>query len=438
MIVTLLIGAQEEQARIFMAGNLHDLQGLEKARAAGKEKGASLPGGKVVLVIPDGTRSGTKYVGAIIKGIYEGIAQKAESVTALIALGTHKAMSEEAIFSTFGFTAEELKTFPKLQFANHEWQDQSKLRHIATFSREDMLRISGGRFDLSDVGHPDGFPIEVNYRVAEADAVVIIGPVLNHEVVGKSGGNKYFFPGTSGAKGTQFTHWLGACITIPGIIGIERTPVRDAIDFMASHITKPVKRCMALVLDATGELKDLCWGTPEEAHHEAAMKIDQYQTKFVDREYKTVVALLSPKYPEIWTGGKASYKTQGIVAEGGTLLIYAPGLHEVSASWGNFIEKVGYHSLPYIQARLPEYLSENIPLGVLAHVTHVTGVGTYQNGQETLRMKIVLASKLSEERCKAINLGYMDPNTFDLKNYENDPDTLVIQDAGEVLYRLKK
>ena len=94
--------------------------------------------------------------------------------------------------------------------------------------------------------------------------------------------------------------------------------------------------------------------------------------------------------------------------------------------------------MPYIQARLPEYLSENIPLGVLAHVTHVTGVGTYQNGQETLRMKIVLASKLSEERCKAINLGYMDPNTFDLKNYENDPDTLVIQDAGEVLYRLKK
>lgn len=411
---------------------------LEAARNTGKEKAASLRGGKVVIVIPDATRSGTKYVGAIIKGIYEGIQAKAESVTALIALGTHKAMAEEAIFKTFGFTPEEMKQFPKLEFANHEWQDQTKLRTIGTFSREDMLRISGNRFDLKDVREPDGFPIEVNYRVAEGDSVIIVGPVLNHEVVGKSGGNKYFFPGTSGAKGTQFTHWLGACITIPDIIGIEKTPVREAINFMASHITKPEKRCFALVLNATGELEEICFGTPEEAHHQAAQKIDQFQTKFVDREYKTVVALLSPKYPEIWTGGKASYKTQGIVAEGGTLLIYAPELHDVSASWGNFIEKVGYHSLPYIQARLPEYLDAHIPLGVLAHVTHVTGVGKYENGKETLRMKIVLASKLSKERCEAINLHYMDPASFKLEQYQNDPDTLIIPDAGEVLFRLKR
>lgn len=161
---------------------------LEAARITGKEKAATLRGGKVVIVIPDATRSGTKYVGAIIKGIYEGIAAKAESVTALIALGTHKAMAEEAIFKTFGFTPEEMKQFPKLEFANHEWQDQTKLRTIGTFSREDMLRISGNRFDLSDVREPNGFPIEVNYRVAEGDSVIIVGPVLNHEVVGKSGG----------------------------------------------------------------------------------------------------------------------------------------------------------------------------------------------------------------------------------------------------------
>ena len=182
----------------------------------------------------------------------------------------------------------------------------------------------------------------------------------------------------------------------------------------------------------------LCFGTPESAHHEAAELIDQYQTEFVDRSYKTVVAVLSPKYPEIWTGGKASYKTQGIIADDGELLIYAPGITEVSASWGKYIERVGYHSMSYIQAHLPEYLAENIPLGVLAHVTHVTGVGSYENGVEKLRMRLTLASQLSEARCKAINLLYRDPATVDLEAYKQDPDCLVIENAGEVLYKLRQ
>ena len=411
---------------------------LDEARERGKVEGTKLRGGQVVVLVPDSTRSGTKYVGAIVKGLYEGLGSRATSFTALIALGTHKAMSDESMLSTFGFTGAELaRTYPNLRFANHEWQDPTKLAKVGTFTREDMLRISGGKFDLADVRHPDGFPIEVNYRVAEADTVVIIGPVLNHEVVGKSGGNKYFYPGVSGPKGTQFTHWLGACITIPDIIGIEKTPVRDAINFMASFITKPEKRCFALVLDAEGKLQQLCFGTPEEAHHEASALIDQYQTKFVDRQYQTVVAVLSPKYPEIWTGGKGSYKTQSLVKDGGTLIIYAPAITAVSASWGPYIERVGYHSLPYIQAHLERYLDEEIPLGVLAHVTHVTGVGRFADGIETLRMKILLASALSEERCKAINLGYLDPAQVDLAAYERADDTLVIRDAGEVLYKLR-
>lgn len=312
---------------------------LEEARSRAAGHSAELPGGKIVVIVPDATRSGTDYVGAIVKGIYDQVAPRATSFTVLIALGTHAAMPEEKIYATFGFTPEEHKqSFPKLEWANHEWRDADKLTKVGHFTREDMLRISGNRFDLADVRHPDGFAIEVNYRVPDADAVVIVGPVLNHEVVGKSGGNKYFYPGVSGAKGTQFTHWLGACITLPHIIGFQSTPVRDAIDFMASFIKKPVKRCAALVLDGK-KLADLCWGTPESAHAAAADQIDQYQTKFVAKPYKTVVAVLSSKYPEIWTGGKGSYKLQGIVADGGSLILYAPHLDSVSASWGSRLSR---------------------------------------------------------------------------------------------------
>lgn len=398
---------------------------------------SELPGGDIVLVVPDSTRSGTDFVGAVIRGIYRAVESRASNITALIALGTHAPMSDEKIRSTFGFTEEELANdFPKLSWANHEWKDPARLKKIGHFTREDMLRISGGRFDLSSVRHPDGFPIEVNFRIPNADAVIIIGPVLNHEVVGKSGGNKYFFPGTSGPKGTQFTHWLGACITIPEIIGIERTPVRDAIDFMASHITKPMKRCFCLVLD-DHNLAHLCYGTPEEAHHDAAGRIDKYQTRFVDHPYRQVVAVISPKYPEIWTGGKGSYKLQGIVEDGGDLILYAPHLNAVSASWGELIEQVGYHTLPYVQAHLSEYLDREIPLGVLAHVTHVTGVGAMVDGVERPRVRLHLASGLDRAMCEKLNLGYISPAMLDINALRNEPGTLVVDDAGEVLYRLR-
>ncbi len=408
-----------------------------EAEALALRHAVELPAGSIVVVVPDSTRSGTDYVGAILRGIYRAVADRATSFTALIALGTHTPMTHEKICATFGFTDEELRTtFPKLVWANHEWKDPAKLTTIGTFTREDMLRISGGKFDLASVRHANGFPIEINHRIPEADAVVIVGPVLNHEVVGKSGGNKYFFPGTSGPKGTQFTHWLGACITIPNIMGIEWTPVRDAIDFMASHITKPVKRCFALVLNGRS-LAHLAYGTPEMAHHEAAIRIDEYQTRFVDEPYKTVIAVISKKYPEIWTGGKGSYKLQGIVADGGELILYAPHLTAISAVWGEMIEQVGYHTLPYIQARLDEYLDRGVPLGVLAHVTHVMCTGTYENGVESPGIRISLASQLSREQCERLNLGYLDPDWVDVEGARSEANTLVVDDAGEVLYRLR-
>ena len=406
---------------------------LELAKASVKD----LPGGNIVLVVPDSTRSGTDYIGQIIRGIYLEVAPRVEHLTAIVALGTHAPMTDEAIRSTFGFSEQELaQSYPKLRLVNHEWKEPNCLRQVGVFTREDMLRISDGRFDLQAIGFPEGFPIEVNYRIPEADAVVIIGPVLNHEVVGKSGGNKYFFPGTSGPRGTQFTHWLGACITLPKIIGIEQTPVRKAIDFMASKITKPLKRCFCLVLDGN-DLAHLTYGTPEEAHREAAPLIDRYQTVFVEQPYKKVVSLLSKKYPELWTGGKGSYKVQGVVADGGELIIYAPHLDTISASWGEMIERVGYHTMPYIQAHLASYLKDNIPLGVLAHSTHVMGTGSFIDGVEKPRIRVSLASQLSRETCDKINLNYLDFKSLDLDQMRADPDTLVVENSGEILYLLK-
>lgn len=149
----------------------------------------NISGKKLLLIIPDKTRSGGKYIGQVIRGIYDSVASRVDKITILIALGTHGPMKEDAIYSYLGFSEAEIKTsFPKINFVNHEWNVPSKLRTIGTLTREDMLRLSNNCFDLKIVRREEGIPVEVNYRVTEADDIVIIGPSLPHEVVGCSGG----------------------------------------------------------------------------------------------------------------------------------------------------------------------------------------------------------------------------------------------------------
>ncbi len=77
-------------------------------------------------------------------------------------------------------------------------------------------------------------PVRINARVRDYDVLLVLGPVFPHEVVGFSGGNKYFFPGISGPELLNFFHWLGALITNEQIIGVAETPVRRVIDRAAT------------------------------------------------------------------------------------------------------------------------------------------------------------------------------------------------------------
>ena len=132
------------------------------------------------------------------------------------------------------------------------------------------------------------------------------------------------------------------------------------------------------------------------------------------------------------------YKLEPVVADGGELIIYAPHISEVSVTHGELIRRIGYHTRDYFLAQMDKF--RDIPGGILAHSTHVRGIGTYENGVEKARIEVALATKIPEEQCRAINLGYRDPaslNPGDWKNRENEG-LLLVPQAGEVLYRLKK
>jgi hypothetical protein len=157
--------------------------------------------------------------------------------------------------------------------------------------------------------------------------------------------------------------------------------------------------------------------------------------RYTGRRYRRVVGLLDRHYDELWVGGKASYKLGSIIETGGELIIYAPHLTQISATHGRLIEKYGYAPLEQVREMVETSDELRANLCIAAHLAHVSFAGHRDAlGNIGPRYRITMATGISEETCRKVNLGYLDHRTFAVKNYEGDPDTLIVQDAGRDLY----
>ncbi len=154
------------------------------------------------------------------------------------------------------------------------------------------------------------------------------------------------------------------------------------------------------------------------------------------KPFKSVLSLPSVKYDDLWTAAKAMYKTEPIVEDGGEVIIYVPHIKEISVTHGHLIEAVGYHVRDYFLNQWERF--ESVPWTVLAHSTYVKGAGSYEGGAEHPRIQITLATSVPPETCKRVNLGYRDFRELNLDNWADreDEGLLLVQNAGEVLYRL--
>lgn len=405
----------------------------EVGAIVGEAIDALAPDGKRFLfIIPDGTRTmPMPQMASLVRAALRG---RAAAVDFLIALGTHQPMSDAALSAHLGFpvvNGEEAKVAGGSRVFNHEWHDPAMFRTIGTIPAAEIRALSQGRLD-QDV------PVALNRRIFDYDQIVILGPVFPHEVVGFSGGNKYFFPGIAGADVINFTHWLGALITNYEVIGSGYTPVRAVVDRAASMVTVPTA-CFALVVTKDGIGGLYCADAKRAWEHAAALS-SQRHIVWLERPMRTVISVMPPMYADVWTAGKGMYKVEPAVADGGEVIIYAPHIREVSVTHGKIIEEVGYHCRDYFTAQ-PERFA-GYPGGVLAHSTHVKGLGTYDahTGVETPRVTVTLATGISEARCRQINLGYRDPASIDIAAWQGreDEGILVVPRAGEMLYRLRK
>jgi len=388
---------------------------------------AEFRGKRVLLIVPDATRSCP--LGMVFKEVHRQLSGTTAALDVMIALGTHPPMSEEAICDRLELTPEErTSTYAGVRFLNHEWDNPAALREIGTLSREETNELSGGLFSME-------VPVTVNAHLFDYDELMIIGPVFPHEVVGFSGGNKYLFPGVGGPEILNFFHWLGAVVTNPMIIGHKWTPVRKVVDRAAALLTVS-KRCLCMVVEKGG-LAGLFAGTPEQAWDEASELSRQLHITYKPKPFHTILSCAPAMYDELWVGGKCMYKLEPVLADGGELIIYAPHIHEISVVHGKLIEEIGYHCRDYFLGQWERF--KDYPWGIIAHSTHVRGIGTYENGVEHCRARVTLATGIPREVCERINMGYRDPASINPSDYADreEEGILYVPKAGEMLFQLE-
>ncbi|HUU42786.1 MAG TPA: lactate racemase domain-containing protein, partial [Planctomycetota bacterium] len=407
---------------------------------------------RVLVIIPDHTR--TAPLPMLFRMLFDLLAPKVKKLDYLVALGTHPPMSDDQINRLIGVTpAERAGKYAAVDVYNHLWKDPQHLRQIGVITADEIAAQTGGKMRES-------VPVILNKLIFDYDHLLIVCPVFPHEVAGFSGGHKYLFPGIAAQEIIDFTHWLGAVNTNPVIIGNRDTPVRWVIERAASFVKVP-RTCLAFVVGSSpaGECgaaedaqdepgltdRELCKapvvglfvGDVLEAWRAASAFSAKHHILYVDKPFKQVLSCAPPMYDDIWTAGKCMYKLEPVLADDAELIIYAPHVTEVSYTHGKILDEVGYHVRDYFLKQWDKF--KDYPRGVLAHATHVKGIGTYEDGVETPRVNVVLATGIPEERCRRINLGYRDPATVDVESFANreDEGVLLVRKAGEHLYRLK-
>jgi nickel-dependent lactate racemase len=393
--------------------------------------GGRFGGARLLVLIPDHTR--TMPLPQLFRLLVD-LLRDARQLDFMVALGTHPPLDDDALHRLVGITAEErATTYAHVGLLNHAWDDPNALTQIGTLTRDQVQTLAG------DCWHPSlggDVPVRINRRIFDCDHILILGPVFPHEVVGFSGGAKYLFPGISGAEMINVTHWLGALITVLETIGVKSTPVRDMIHAAAAFVSVPVTLA-ALVVEGAG-LSGIFIGDHLSAWSAAADHSSERHITWVERPYTRVLSHAPPMYDELWVAAKAMYKLDPAVADGGEIVVYAPHLEVVSHVHGAHIYHIGYHVRDYFLAQWERF--GDVPLGVIAHSTHLRGSGAFVGGVEQPRIRVTLSSRILAKDCARLNLGYLDPASVRPEEWlgREDEGVLYVPKAGEMLYRVKK
>lgn len=290
----------------------------------------------------------------------------------LPALGTHRAMSEKEIEKMYG-------TVPSSLFRVHDWRkDVITLGEVPVSYLE---AVSEGRVSYT-------WPAQVNRLLLEGnhDLILSIGQVVPHEVIGMANYNKNIFVGTGGPEGINKSHFLGAAYGMERIMGRAKSPVRDVLNYASEHFANqlpPVVYVQTVVgrnQEGSLVLRGLFIGDDEECFIKAAALSIKVNFQMLDEPLQKVVVYLDPEeFKSTWLGNKSIYRTRMAIADGGELVVLAPGLKEFGEDEeiDRLIRKYGYMTTTDILKAVDENgeLQEN--LSAAAHLIHGSTEGRF-------------------------------------------------------------
>lgn len=332
---------------------------------------------RVLVLPPDFTRyhSGAGELSVLVDELLGDSAR----VDFLPALGTHSPMTAKQLAVMFPGIAPE-------RFLVHDWR--RGLDHLGDVPGEFVQEVSDGRVD---------YPIEIAIdQVATKggyDLILSLGQVVPHEVIGLANQNKNVFVGIGGQDTINKSHFLGAAYGMERIMGRADTPVRRVFDYGAEHYCQHLPICYALTVREraeSGEMvtRGLYLGDDRETYLEAARLSQQCNLDLLDEPLDKVVVYLDPdEFKSTWLGNKAVYRTRMAMADGGELLVLAPGLVEFGedAEIDRLIRKYGYHGTPATLAAVAREPELAANLSAAAHLIHGSSEGrfniTYAPGQ---------------------------------------------------------
>ena len=327
---------------------------------------------RVLILPPDFTRfhSGAGFITNVY---YHALRERGVEVDILPTLGTHAPMTDAELTAMFG-------DIPHERFSVHDWRhDVVKLGEVpASYVSE----ITEGLWR-------EPVPVEVNRRITDEgyDLIISPGQVVPHEVIGMSNHAKNIFVGAGGSGMINQSHMIGAVFGMERMMGRDHTPVRKLFDYGAEHFLKdrPILWTLTVTTAPQGKVQmhGLFIGEGRECLTEAVKLAQQKNIDFVPNGLKTCVVYLDPnEFKSTWLGNKAIYRTRMAMADGGHLIILAPGVEKFGedAECDRLIRKYGYRGRLHTLAAFeqPENGDLRANMGAAAHLIHGSSDGRFQ------------------------------------------------------------
>ncbi len=262
------------------------------------------PGDRVVLVSDDNTRltPADRILPPLLERLNAAGVPDAD-ITCLMALGTHRYMTEAEMIAKVGRAV-----FERIRVRNHRWQEPGELADLGVSAM--------------------GTPIEVNRHVAAADVVIGIGAIVPHHIPGYSGGSKIIQPGVCGPRTTAQTHMLSCEGGGDSFLGIEDNPVRRDMDDMADRVG--METVFNVVMDTAGAVTGIFFGDVRAAFREGVRMARRIYGVPYSETPDIVVANSHPCDLDFWQSHKAQYPAQRMVRPGGTIILCTPAPEGVS------------------------------------------------------------------------------------------------------------